>query len=282
MTTRRLIASVAVSGAALALAAVFAVRSFPLEARAPQHTGRAVETSSGPVQIVRGGEHLLHGSMPEYPKRAIEQKVEGDVDVAVSIDDRGEVVDARVLSGPEEFRRSTLQAVLQWHYAAASVRNTETQVTLRFRVPSQTEEPPERKFESREVEVSTTRLERQMMELEKAMQDPSTSDTEKEENKHKYAELKARLARINSGDPEAAGTARPWRLVQIRSERVPQEVLTEVMRQVKEQFGISIGDTINEVTAKRMAEKVRSIDEHLEVRFERDRNGNVVMIIIAP
>jgi TonB family protein len=285
MTTRRLIASVAVSATVLALTAVFVVRSFPLEARAPRQAARTVETGTGPVQIVQGGEHLLHGSVPEYPKRAIEQQLTGDVSVAVTIDERGEVVDARVLSGPEEFRRATLQAVLQWHYEPASLGNREMQVTLRFRVPSQTEEPRERKYFAEslnELDTSTTRIERQMLELEKAMADPSVSESQKEEYKHKYAELKATLAHINSGNPSVAGTEAPWRLVQIRSERVPQTVLTQVMRQLNEQFNIGVGDTINEVTAKRMAGAVRSIDEHLAVRYSRNANGDVVMTIIAP
>ena len=54
----------------------------------------------------------------------------------MTLDDRGEVSDARVLSGPEELRKATLEAVLQWHYSPAAIRSTVTQATLRFRVPS--------------------------------------------------------------------------------------------------------------------------------------------------
>ena len=84
---------------------------------------------------MKGGEHLLHGALPEYPKRAAVQKVEGDVVVEMTLDDRGEVSDARVLSGPEELRRAALEAVLQWHYSPAAIHSTVTQATLRFHVP---------------------------------------------------------------------------------------------------------------------------------------------------
>ena len=56
--------------------------------------------------------------------------------VEMTLNDRGEVSDARVLSGPEELRKATLEAVLQWHYSPAALRSTVTQATLRFRVPS--------------------------------------------------------------------------------------------------------------------------------------------------
>ena len=131
MTTRRLMASLTASAAALALAATFAVRSFPLEAQ-----GRMQPGTGDPVQLVMGGENLQHGELPEYPHRAVEHKVEGDVVVEMTLDDRGEVSDARVLSGPEELRKATLEAVLQWHYSPAAIRSTVTQATLRFRVPS--------------------------------------------------------------------------------------------------------------------------------------------------
>ena len=77
MTTRRLIASLTASTAALALAATVAVRSFPLEAQGQNVP--AQESTGSPIQIVKGGEHLLHGALPEYPRRAIEQRIGGDV-----------------------------------------------------------------------------------------------------------------------------------------------------------------------------------------------------------
>ena len=119
MTTRRLIASLTASAAALALAATFAVRSFPLEAQ-----GRAPAGTAEPIQVLRGGEHLLHGQLPEYPHRAIEQKIQGDVVVDLTLNERGEVLDARVLSGPDELRKATLEAVLQWHYSPSALSSS--------------------------------------------------------------------------------------------------------------------------------------------------------------
>ena len=60
--------------------------------------------------------------------------------VDLTLDDGGEVSDARVLNGPDELRKATLEAVLQWHYSPAALSSTVTQATLRFRVPSDLED----------------------------------------------------------------------------------------------------------------------------------------------
>jgi TonB family protein len=127
MTTRRLLGSLGASACALALAATFAVRSFPLEAQ-----GQPLSAATKAVEIVKGGEHLLHGDLPEYPRRALDQKVEGDVLLDLAVDDRGEVSDARVLSGPDELRKVALESVLGWHYSPSAVRSSSVQATVRF------------------------------------------------------------------------------------------------------------------------------------------------------
>ncbi len=185
MTTRRLVASLTASAAALALAATFAVRSFPLEAQ-----GRMQPGTGDPVQLVIGGEHLQHGELPEYPHRAVEHKVEGDVVVEMTLDDRGEVSDARVLSGPEELRKATLEAVLQWHYSPAALRSTVTQATLRFRVPSDLKmvevfEEPLLVDES-----VATRPKERAVEIEKALDDQAIREYERKEPGAKPIEMK--------------------------------------------------------------------------------------------
>ena len=133
MTTRRLIASLTLSTAALGVAAVLAVRAFPLQAEAQA----PIDPAKGEaVAIVKGGENLLHAALPEYPRRAIDQKVEGDVQLEATLDDRGEVIDARVLSGPDELRKAALESVLDWHYSPAALRSVSTQMTLRFHLPA--------------------------------------------------------------------------------------------------------------------------------------------------
>ena len=68
------------------------------------------------------------------------------------------------------------------------------------------------------------------------------------------------------------------RLVQIRSERVPQSVLREITAGI----GVKIGDPITEDTVKHIREVVSAIDEHLRVTLQSDERGGVVLAIIAP
>jgi len=301
MTTRRLIASITISATALALSAVFAVRAFPLQAEGQEQ----LPANGDPIQIVRGGDHLLHAALPEYPRRAIEQRVEGDVILELSVDDRGEVADARVLSGPDELRRAALEAVLQWHYSPAALRSASTQVTLRFHVP-----PPNAEFDKKIAFAKMAedwekgeltpgqRAERQMVELEQALSDPSWSDADKEELKAKYVEAKMRLEkwraeRLVEGDvitmktrdgqietkvKKAEEPSGPPRLVQVRGERVSNDI----MKQVMSRTGLTIGDVVTEQAAKRLREAAQSIDEHLHVRFDSDGKGGLVIVFVLP
>ena len=284
MTTRKLIASLTASAAALALAATFAVRSFPLEAQ-----GRTTTTSDEPIQLVQGGEHLLHGERPEYPRRAIEQKVEGDVQVEMTLNERGEVSDARVLSGPEELRKATLESVLQWHYSPGALASTVTQATLRFQVPSEGFE----KEEKQELELSLRKLEsgelaeHRMKEIEMALADPATAPQQRDELKMMAAKIRAEREasfETQEGKTYAFAVIRDRkegkfegspRLVQVRTERVSAETVKEVMSQ----SGVSVGDQITEETAKRIAQIAATMDEHVRVEYEKAKGGVVMTIL---
>ena len=235
MTTRRLLISLGFSAAALTLAAVVTVRSFPLEAH-----GQPPGTGTQPVQIVKGGEHLLHGEVPEYPGRAIEQKVEGDVLLDIAVDDRGEVSDARVLSGPDELRKAALGAVLGWHYSPADLRSASTQATIRFTLAAAntTFHGQAYSAEMREEKGELTnaqRLEHVMGELQRAMEDPNISASQLEEYRQKMAIVEKQLEHIRAetAGREIAFTFErregdnfigPSRLVAFTTERVSADV----------------------------------------------------------
>jgi TonB family protein len=311
MTTRRLLLSLAASAAALLLAATLAGRSFPLEARE-----QPAPAGGGPVQIVKGGEHLIHGDVPEYPHRAIERRVEGDVVLDLAVDDRGEVSDARVLSGPDEFRKAALEAVLGWHYSPSAVRSMSIQATLRFHVPPPETEAdraklrykvfamksnedgnagrmmeiePERAvaFKIREVErgepVSEQQTEHLIEELKHAITDSETSTAQREELKAKLHMTMEGLAKQEAlrQNPEmrekVERSAGPLRLAHVKTERVSDEAVNEVMARV----GLKIGDTVTEDSLKRLRAAASDVDEHLHVEFANDGNGSLTVMMIS-
>jgi TonB family protein len=286
-TTRRLIVSLTASAAALTLAAAFAVRSFPLEAQE-----RAVAATDEPIQVVKGVEHLLHGERPEYPRRAIEQRIAGDVQVEMTLDERGEVSDARVLSGPEELRKATLESVLHWHYSPAALASTTTYATLRFRVP-----PPnlerDRK-EALEVEITSKRVSRMELalhrvhELERAIADPTVTEEQRRDMRMRLEKTRAEIEQIIVHESEAVGFAWkrpekheggldvPLRLLQIRAERVSPETVKEVLTQA----GVSVGDPITRDSLKRIELAAQSMDEHFRVEYKK-ADGGVVLMLLA-
>ena len=287
MTTRRLILSLGASGAALALAATMAVRSFPLEAQGQPQAG-----GGEPVQIVKGGGHLLHGELPEYPHRAIEERVEGDVLLDLAVDDRGEVSDARVLSGPDELRKAALEAVLGWHYAPSAVSSISTQATLRFHLPPANVEfrgqayIAEMKGEPEKGEFTRAqKAERLIMEIEKALADPKVTGGMRDDLTKRMTEAKEDMAKIRAErevEPEGGRGQRerytgPMRLVKVRTERVSDDAVAEVLKRA----GLKVGDAVTEESLKRLRAAAAGVDEHFRVVITDNGQGGITVTIVS-
>jgi TonB family protein len=309
MTTYRLIASLTTSAVVVAVAAVFAVRSFPLQAQA---AAPAPAVAGDPVQIVKGGENLMHGNPPEYPGRALKQQVEGDVVLDVLVDDRGEVADARVLTGPDEFRRVALESVLQWHYMPTAVSNRSIQVVLRFHPPAleiaeleiaekERGRLPEWAPEGRELlftkdgrtfklrgngerleeqsnELSASqKVEHMMKEIEAALENPETPSSEKEELKRRLATLKDATQRIGFAGEEANTGNSQVRLARVRTERFPDGVVQQILSKA----GVSVGDVVTKESLERIRNIAAEADEHIEVEVGHEKGGDVVLVFIT-
>jgi len=293
MTTRRLILAMGASAGALALAAVLVVRSFPLEAQ-----GQPQTASGKPVTIVKGGEHLLHGELPEYPKRAMQQHVEGDVTLDLAVDDQGEVSDARVLNGPDELRKAALEAVLGWHYAASSIRSASTQATLRFNLAAAANAEfrgvaymVESRGEPAKGELSPAqKTERMIAELEAALRDPKVTGTQREEYQQKLVAIRQDLEKIRAsqgrrvyvtGDgierEKSDRSTGPLRLVAFKTERVSQDAAAEVLKRT----GLKIGDPITEDAMKNLRAAATAVDEHFYVNMRDDGKGGISIVLVS-
>jgi TonB family protein len=259
------------------------VRAFPLQAQ-----GQPRSASGKPVEIVKGGEHLLHGELPEYPLRAIEQKVEGDVLLDIAVDNQGEVTDARVLSGPDELRKAALGAVLGWHYSPSSVRAASTQATIRFtlalanttfRGVAYTVERKEEKGELSDAQ----KAERMMAELQRAMQDPNLSASQRDEFKNKAAAVKAQLEHIRVERAEMEGREKreayegPMHLVTFKTARVSADAAEEVLKR----SGLKVGDPITEESLRRVKTAAAAVDEHFKVVMHDDGRGGVSLVLVS-
>jgi TonB family protein len=91
-----------------------------------------------PVRI--GGQikppRLVFSALPIYPNVAMQAEVEGDVVVDASIDKTGQVVAAKVISGPLMLRQAAIDAVRKWKYEPSLLNGVpiaiQTRVTIRF------------------------------------------------------------------------------------------------------------------------------------------------------
>jgi TonB family protein len=83
------------------------------------------------VSVSLNGSILLHRSGVVYPAEARNKGIQGTVTLEVSLDERGNVSDARVISGPAELRRASLQSVLDWHFAPEGASSTQ-QISIQF------------------------------------------------------------------------------------------------------------------------------------------------------
>jgi TonB family protein len=129
MSKTKRISALAAGLCFLAAAGWFVTVTLPLSA-APQMV------SDGPgVTVELSGSTVLHRTGVMYPEGALRNHVQGVVTVEATLDSTGNVVDARVLSGPQELRRAALQSVLQWHFTMDSSLNTR-RVNINFTTPT--------------------------------------------------------------------------------------------------------------------------------------------------
>ena len=131
MSKTRLIFAQCVALTAMAAAGWFVAGAIPLEAQPRVVT---IADDAG-VTVNTNGVELMHRGRVTYPAEALAKGVEGTVVVQVRVDAAGEVIDASVLSGPDELRRSVQQSVLGWHFDK-SVGGSTRAVNEEFRKPA--------------------------------------------------------------------------------------------------------------------------------------------------
>ncbi len=76
------------------------------------------------VKVDLGASSVIHRTSVPYPEAPRKQGITGTVQVEVTLDSTGNVIDARVLSGPDELRKTALESVLSWHFTKDAARST--------------------------------------------------------------------------------------------------------------------------------------------------------------
>ncbi len=134
MSRTRSIATLLLGLGLMAVAGWFVTAAFPLAAE-PQ----LVVDGPG-ISVELSGAQLLHRPAVRYPAEALAEGVQGTVAVQVRLGADGTVVDANIVSGPDELRKAVLESVLSWHFSKDSAGGGRT-VTVSFQLPAQAAAP---------------------------------------------------------------------------------------------------------------------------------------------
>lgn len=136
---RTFLSFASVCSAAL-VAARLAVWMFPMQtpAQTTVSAQRASIVADGPGVVVEPGAKLLHRSPVFYPSGVT---TVGTVVIESSVNAKGEVTDAHVVSGPDEFRNAALSSVLNWHFSPGGLPPV-VQSVIRFETAGRTESAP--------------------------------------------------------------------------------------------------------------------------------------------
>jgi protein TonB len=87
----------------LALVAIAAAQTDP--------PAKRVRVSSGVANGLR-----THNVTPKYPTEAREKGIQGDVLLTATIDEKGKIVDLKVLKGDPILAKASVDAIKQWKY----------------------------------------------------------------------------------------------------------------------------------------------------------------------
>jgi protein TonB len=103
----------------------------------------AAAGSAGSVADLQSKLKRVRYTEPEYPERALNQKISGAVTIEFTVSTSGEPMDVRVVAAEPAgtFDRAAMAAVKRWRYAPLVIDNVPQEVpartTIRFNLPSQ-------------------------------------------------------------------------------------------------------------------------------------------------
>jgi TonB family protein len=286
----------------LAAACWMATSAFPLQA-APQ-----VVTDGPGVSVDLGGAALLHRMPVAYPEAARMKGIEGTVVVQARLDTSGNVVDASVVSGPQELRRAALEAVLQWHFMRAYGGSAQ-QVSIEFKLPkvadnaSGSPEPTAVRMgqfaavsragssEPTAVQIPNGADPAQVQALIQEMRQRGTvaAPGQAVSPAERFGTLAAVLDSLDSaagggaapgiaGLPGVVGSAQPPQIRSIRVVGLPQSAQDELLASLP----VREGDFLTPENRAKLMAAARQFDEHLSLSSTVDASGQTDVQIVAP
>jgi protein TonB len=118
-------------------------RTAPFATAPPPSNLSSVElrTNSGPAKydpsLLAAPAVPLSRVFPEYPPLASRVQAKGKVELTVEVDERGNVIKAKAISGPLVLRQAAEEALMKWRFKPATLRGanvkSEVNVSVEFK-----------------------------------------------------------------------------------------------------------------------------------------------------
>ena len=210
-----------------------------------------------------GGATLRHRGPIEYPEELRAKGIEGTVIVEVTLDERGKVDDAHVVSGPMELRRVALSSVLNWHFVPETAGSThEVRIT----------------FHSTNGDSNRTILVPGIMSSVEIVRKPIELEVQ---DGHVQIGSDRRLVTVTAGSLTLTENREgPQNVAGQRLERIGVEGVADSEKgQLLSRLGIHLGDTITDALMEKVASEANKFDEHIRVvwRVPEDKATGVTL-----
>jgi protein TonB len=241
---------------------------------AAQKTVAAVPPTQGvadaPGVRVDVGDATVQVRVPvEYPKAAIEDEIEGNVRVEVTVDANGKVKVARVLSGPDELRDTVLASVGKWSFKADPA-NGPVRVSVKFRLPeAEIDSDDDNNVEMDQADSDddeVAEVENSMPELESALQEAESAIEEAEsELNEKFADL---TSQVEEAQQELEKLGKIEEHVNLMDGRTLKRLrilgLSDQSRnELLKQLPVHEGDKLSKSLIEKLEKAIHGFDGHL-------------------
>ena len=227
---------------------------------------QAVADAPG-VRVDLGSATIVKRSPVNYPHHAIDDEIEGRVEVEASLDAAGRVTSARIVSGPEDLHDAVLASVETWSFKPGTA--TPIQFSIAFKLPDDDSDGPEVTIESddSDVEVDLSEVaENVMSEVENSLQEAETALEEAEsELTDKAQDLSSQLEEAQH-QLESAGKLEENRslvdgrtLKRLRFLGLSDQVQNDLLKRLP----LHEGDKLTKDVLEKVDKILRDLDSHL-------------------
>lgn len=250
---------------------------------------QAVTDAPG-VRVDVGDATVLVREPVEYPRFAIDDEIEGRVEVEVTVDASGKVSSARVVSGPDELRNGVLASVQKWNFKTNSGQGGPVRVTVGFQLPDEdcdSDDDNDAEVEmdadtDTDADVEVAEPENTMSELENSLQEAESAIEEAEsELSEKFADL---TSQVDEAQHELEKLGKLDEHVNLMDGRTLKHLrvlgLSEQMRNdLLKKLPVHEGDRLSKSTIEKLEKAMHEFDGRLSCFAIPIEDGDATLLI---